>query len=257
MTDLPDSFYVRDGDTFVSTPLTRGPWDVRFQHGGPPAGLLVRALTAPGFQLVRWTIGLLRPIPIAPLTITVDDGRGRTAQRPVAQLFADGVLVAEARGIRIRRTDTGLRPPAPPPAWKAPDDLPVLPFDFFPDPVGYHRAISMRVVHGAWGASPIGVWARVDVPLVAGTPTSPREQLAILADAQSGMCSAVDPAQYGFVNPDLTAYVERDPEPHAGWFGFDIRFTVNATGSGLAQSEVRDGAGVVARTAQSLVIDPR
>ena len=34
---MPDSFYEPDGDRFVSTELTRGPWDPGSQHAGPPA----------------------------------------------------------------------------------------------------------------------------------------------------------------------------------------------------------------------------
>ncbi len=33
-TSLPPSFYQRDGDRFLSTPLTRGPWSNDHQHGG-------------------------------------------------------------------------------------------------------------------------------------------------------------------------------------------------------------------------------
>ena len=37
-------FYVFDGGHFVSSELTRGPWDADAQHAGPPAALLARAL---------------------------------------------------------------------------------------------------------------------------------------------------------------------------------------------------------------------
>src|SRR5688500_11471215 len=40
-----DSFYVPLGDDrWSSTPHTTGPWDPRFQHGGPPSALLGRAV---------------------------------------------------------------------------------------------------------------------------------------------------------------------------------------------------------------------
>ena len=35
--DLPDCLYVPEDDRFAPTGLTRGPWDRRFQHAGPPA----------------------------------------------------------------------------------------------------------------------------------------------------------------------------------------------------------------------------
>src|SRR3954454_13183464 len=44
MTELPTCLYEPDDDDrFVPTGLTRGPWDRRFQHAGPPAALLARA----------------------------------------------------------------------------------------------------------------------------------------------------------------------------------------------------------------------
>ncbi len=40
------AFYLPDGDAFVSTASTRGPWDVQTQHGGPPSALMARAVDA-------------------------------------------------------------------------------------------------------------------------------------------------------------------------------------------------------------------
>ena len=37
-------FYVSEGGRFVSTELTRGPWDPDAQHAGPPAALIAREL---------------------------------------------------------------------------------------------------------------------------------------------------------------------------------------------------------------------
>ncbi len=39
---MPDAFYERDGERFLATELTRGPWDPDAQHAGPPAALLGR-----------------------------------------------------------------------------------------------------------------------------------------------------------------------------------------------------------------------
>jgi hypothetical protein len=45
--------------------------------------------------------------------------------------------------------------------------------------------------------------------------------------------------------------------PVAGWYGFDIRSSANPEGAGLAQSAIRDARGLVARSAQSLVVAAR
>ena len=118
-----------------------------------------------------------------------------------------------------------------------------------------HQAVEMHCAHGEWGATPIGVWGRPRVPLVAGRQDLPRERVLMLADAQSGMGVPLDPDAWSFVNPDLTVYFERDPV--GGWLGFDIRSTACSVGVGLAQSEIRDREGVVGRSAQSLFVAPR
>ena len=39
MPRVPESFYEPDGDHYVATELTRGPWDPGAQHAGPPAAV--------------------------------------------------------------------------------------------------------------------------------------------------------------------------------------------------------------------------
>ena len=66
---MVEAFYAPDGDGFVASDLTRGPWDEQSQHAGPPCALLGRALDLSGAieaaQLVRVTYEIVRPVPIA------------------------------------------------------------------------------------------------------------------------------------------------------------------------------------------------
>ena len=41
---MAESFYEPDGDRYVATELTRGPWDPGAQHAGPPAALIGREI---------------------------------------------------------------------------------------------------------------------------------------------------------------------------------------------------------------------
>lgn len=257
---MHDALYHQDGDAYVATPLCRGPWDDRHQHGGPPAALLAGALARFGdpsaFQLARITIELLRPVPIGRVVVTVTPERqGRQVERLGATLTADDQLILRASAIRIRRMAVDAPPPVADPPWPAPDGLPPFTFSFFRNEVAYHRAVDLRLAYGAWGRTPVGFWARPAVPLVAGRAWLPEERLLVLADAESGMGPPLDPMRWTYLNPDLTVYFER--QPRGEWLGFDIRSVAGPDGMGLSQSAVRDRDGVCARSAQSLIIAPR
>ncbi len=74
---MPAAFFAQDGDRFVPSELTRGPWDPGSQHAGPPSALLARELErldgggdGPRPQVARISYEILRAVPIAPLTLT-------------------------------------------------------------------------------------------------------------------------------------------------------------------------------------------
>ncbi|MEZ4319271.1 MAG: thioesterase family protein [Myxococcota bacterium] len=254
-----ESFYEPDGDALGATALTRGPWDDRFQHGGPPTALLVRGmrqLTGMGQStLARIVVAFHRPVPIGRCVVHArTEHAGRTAQRVSAALEVDGVEVLTATGLCIRKAPVEAFTPAEP-EWPAPEGLAAFTFPFFRNPVGYHTAVELRVASGAFGTTPVRFWARPRVPLVAGEPTSPVEDAVILADAQSGMGLPLPPDRFTFVNPDLTVAFAREPEK--GWMGLDIRSMSGGLGSGLSQSLLSDARGLFGGCSQSLVIAPR
>ena len=84
---MPEAFYERDGDGFVATELTRGPWDPGAQHAGPPSALIGREIErledAEEFQVGRLTFEILRSVPIGPV-------RGRGRDRAAGPARADG-----------------------------------------------------------------------------------------------------------------------------------------------------------------------
>jgi len=94
-----------EADRFLPTELTRGPWSPDAQHGGPPAALLAlcveRHAGGAGTQVVRMTVELLRPVPLAPLAVTVRTLRpGKKVQLVDATLRAGDVEVARATALR-------------------------------------------------------------------------------------------------------------------------------------------------------------
>jgi hypothetical protein len=255
---LPDAFYIPDGDGFVSTVLTRGPWSPKHQHGGPPCALLAGALErAPGgesFFLARVTYDYLKPVPVTRLTLRLEEEKlGRAVQRWTATLAADGEDVLRARGLRIRRRTLEGMPP-PPPAPPLPSGPPYT-FTFFHWQPAYHSALELHFQRGTWGDRDIFTWARPRVPLVQGRPLSGVERVAVIADAESGLCPPLAIDGYTFVNPDLTLVLDREPEGE--WVGLHAVSTASSIGLGVAQAGLYDARGQVGRSAQTLVVEPR
>src|SRR5262245_49280486 len=166
------AFFVPDGERFVSTVSTRGPWSRDFQHGGPPAALLTRALeqaAGDGVLLTRVTFDFVRPVPLATLAVRAEVVRaGAKVRRLRAELTtADGTPLVQATAVALRTA-------AVLPATLGDDGPPPFPlehaapfqFDFFPDPVGYQTAMETRVASGTWGKGPMVAWMRPRVALV-------------------------------------------------------------------------------------------
>jgi len=257
---LPTSFYVRDGDLFVPTALCIGPWSEAAQHGGPPSALLVGALERFGegpdvWFLARFMNELVRPVPMAPLRVTVEPiALGRKVQRIAATLSAGDTLVARATALRIRRAPIDLPVPIEP-RLPPPESAPLTPFNFFTVEVGYHRAIEVRIARGVWAQGPVTGWMRARVPLLAGEETSPWERVVTVADAESGLCPPLPPDRYAFPNPDLVVTLDR--EPAGEWIGLDVRSVARPHGAGIAESALHDVEGPIGRSVQTLVIEPR
>ena len=76
-----DAIFRVDGNHVTTSPYAAGPWDPNMQHGSPPAALVAWAAEAMPTQvpmrIARVSVDLMRPVPVAPLTIeTRDPARG-------------------------------------------------------------------------------------------------------------------------------------------------------------------------------------
>src|SRR5437867_7755038 len=192
---MTDAFYVPDGDAFVATVHTRGPWSPRHQHGGPPAALLARAIAAqaPGFVITRVTVDFLLPVPIDRLAVRVEALRaGAKVQRLVARLLHGDRPVAQALAALVRPAAVAVASPANDPPLPPPESGRPFEFPFFNDPVSYHAAMETRLARGEWGSGRVAAWMRQRLPLVAGTDTSPLERVPVAADSGSGASAAIE-----------------------------------------------------------------
>ncbi len=259
-----EAFYERDGDRFVASELTRGPWDRRFQHGGPVAALLARTLASAlpdgdTFRLARIVVELARPAPIAAFRARAELlHSGRRVATTQAELIEGERLVARARGLFLSERELEPAPPPPeaiPRLVPSPDESAPLVLPFFVEPVGYHTAMELRLAHGRFGSGTIACWMRMRVALVAGEPDRPEARALVCADSGNGVSMYLDPARWTFVNADLIVSLSR--LPRGEWIGLEARTLVEEAGVGLADTALHDAAGQIGRGTQSLVIEPR
>ena len=256
---MPEALFIRDGDIFHPTPLTAGPWSPDAQHGGPPAALLTGAIdrlpTEVPMLLARVTVDLLRPVPLAPLTVETEIVRpGRRVQLVTAVLRHDDQQVAVARGLKIRMTDLDLpfastanRPSAPE------EGRPVALFD---DPGAFAaEGVEIRMLEGDFSKpGPGRAWLRLRVPLIEGEETTGVERVAAAADFGNGVSNLIgDIADWLFINPDLEVRMSRPPSGE--WIYLDSVSQVHSTGTGLSTSVLGDEQGLLGVAAQSLYVD--
>ena len=257
------AFYEPDGDGFVATALTRGPWDRGAQHAGPPAALLGRALEelpeAEDFQVCRITFEIMRSIPIGPVEVAARIVRpGRRVQLLEGELRVDGEVLMMARAWRLRTAAVDLPAEAvaipPGPALPAEPGPP----NFFPtgESEGYHTAMEVRFVSGAFTEiGPATAWLRMRVPLVGDEPPSPLQRVLVAADVGNGISAAVDFRRFVFVNVDLTVQLERLPEGE--WVCVDAVTLPQSRGNATAESTLSDERGRIGRALQTLLVSER
>ncbi|HEX6517277.1 MAG TPA: thioesterase family protein [Nocardioidaceae bacterium] len=255
-------FYVPDGqDGFLAQPATASPWGPDSQHGGPPAALLTRAIErlgeAPRRTIGRFTMELLGPVPVGPLAVSATVLRpGRSVELRAATLVDRALSrpVATATAWMFPDTADGPRPGTEPPGHAPEDGQPHTRPPQWSG--GYLDAVEWRWVKGSvWQSGPAVVWMRPRVGLVEGETTSPLQRLMACADSASGVSAELEPSEWGFQNTELTVHVLRPPVGE--WLCLDAVTTLGPGRVGTAVSEVYDGQGLVARTAQALLVARR
>jgi hypothetical protein len=254
------AFYIPAGAQFKSTELTRGPWSHDHQHAGPPSALLAAMVERglpPSMRIARLTVEILRPVPIAPLDVSVQVLRaGKSVQWLTADLSgADGTALARAHALCIRVTQLALPVSGDPidDPVASPEESKPFEFNFFTADVGYQTGMEGRLARGEVGKGPVAMWMRMRYPLIEGEAPSPVQRVMIAADSGNGVSQVLDPRKFTFVNPDLTVYLHR--RPAGEWVCLDARTIVQERGIGLADTRLLDEQGPIGRSVQSLMID--
>ena len=257
------ALFVADGDAFVPTDHSRGPWDPEALHGGPVAALLARAVDQHEVdpdhpvRVARMTLELLRPVPVKPLSLVTRTVRpGRKVQLVETTIAADEQPLSRMLALRIRsdsiEVPDGAPGEVPPPVESATKQG--LGRDWgWP---GFHNAVELRYVKGAMGEpGPATVWIRLNVPVLEGEAPTPLIRLAAASDFGNGVSSHLAWDTHLFINPDLTIYVNRPPEGE--WVCLDAFTYYGPDGIALAESALYDTRGRIGRAVQALLVDRR
>ena len=259
------AYQALENGAYGSTGLTRGPWHPEHQHAGPPIALVARSIERAAAALdlthvARLTANLLRPIPIAELSVEVQtEYAGRNVAHFSARLHAGAKEVARFTAVAQREAALVLPPDLPghplPQAPRSVEQSRAARFPFATELIGYPDLIESRLAQGVFFRGPCAVWFRMRYPLVAGEEPSALQRVAVAADSSNGISAILDFGSYIFVNSDLTVNLLRQAEGE--WICIDARTLLGPNGGGLAEARIFDALGLVGRSTQSLAVRSR
>ncbi len=260
---LPPAMFLSDGDGFVGTALARGPWDEGAAHGGPVAALIGRAVERhepdPTLVTVRYTIELLRPVPLAGIVVRTTTVRPGRRVRLIGVSIDDraGTEVARATVLQVRAAadDAPATTHDGPPAFPPPEASHAA-FGLAPDRIGITSAVELRsAVGSAVEPGPATYWFRVHKPLVDDEPITPLTRALIAADFGNGIASVTSILTHVFINPDLTVHLHRLPAGE--WVANDARTWLLPGGAARAEATLLDPDGPIGTATQHLYVAAR
>jgi hypothetical protein len=267
---VPESFFTPDGDAYVATEATRGPWDPGAQHAGPPAALIGREIERLGggrmgggeggpAQVGRITYEIMRSVPIARLRVEAEIVRpGRRVELASATLTDEGgEPLVRARAWRLRTEEVDFEAPSGfPPLPQGPDQAEPGTFPDIGYDVGYHSAMEYRFVQGGFTElGPATVWMRMGLPLLRDEQPTPLQRVLIAADSGNGVSVTLDWSRYLFINVDLSVHLHRMPAGE--WVCLDAVTLPESNGVGIADTRLFDERGAIGRGVQTLLVADR
>lgn len=251
-------FFRRDGERFVPTPVSRGPWDPKSLHGRVVIGLLGREIERrfgdPTFAPARLTVDMYRLPDLSPIEVVVRPIREGSRLRLIeAELFSGGKSSARATCQFLRRTDP---PPGrvwSPSNWDAP-----APHDI-PEPDDRRGGLggmwATRPIAGAFGdVGPRRLWMSEMRELIEGEAWTPFARVAVAADFASPFANAGD-AGLGYINSDVTLYLARVPVGE--WIGFEVVDHQASEGVAFGACALYDEAGRIGQASVAALAQRR
>jgi len=231
-----EAFFRREGDAYLPTPASRGPWNPNSLHGRVIIGLVGYELEhthgGPEWMPARLTVDMYRLPDFSPITaVTRVVREGKRIKLVDCELISGGKSVARGTCQFLIRSENAPGKTWSPPKWDAPlpDALPTPPPGQFGE-----RMWKMRNVSDWFGSSESrrGAWMAEIREIVEGAPLTPFNRVAVAADFTSPLANRADNT-LGYINTDVTVYLHRLPVGE--WIGFE-RTNHHAT-DGVAMGE--------------------
>jgi hypothetical protein len=259
---MPESLFVREGDGYLPTDATLGPWGNDLLHGGAVSALattLMEDAGDPEYTSLRFNADFVRALPLRPLHVAVRELRkGRRLEVLECDIEEEGRLVARCSLMRVRAEPLRLPEGAPIAREEPPADSPET---FHPAPRFFPErsfflgsGIEMRVPGVGVFAGGVG-WFRLLLPAVPGRDPSPMARAAAAADFGNGISGFSDgpiEQSLAFPNADLAVHLARPPEGE--WVRLQATSDWRPDGYGLTRSQLADADGPIGTAEQSLVL---
>ncbi len=251
MSDKPEPFFHRDGDTYMPTLMANGWWRPTGNlHARVMIGLFAhvieRQFGEPDFQPARLTVDLYRLPELDPITVATrlvrEGGRIKMIE---AELFSGGLSSARASCQLLRR---GQQPEASVwsrPSWDAPPPAQVA-----PPPKPFTDKWEMRpilppgsaITDGLRAPGPRRTWLREVRALIGGEPLTPFSRVATGVDYTSPTANSSETG-LDFINSDVTLYLQRLPVGE--WIGYEVTDHQSTDGVALGHCILHDSQGPI------------
>jgi hypothetical protein len=253
-----EPFFVRDGDRFIPTSMSRGPWNQTSLHGRVVIGLLGREIERrhgdSEFMPARLTVDMYRLPDLSPAEVVTRVVReGRRIKVIDAEFISGGVSMARATCQLLRRTHNPEGNIWSPPPWDAPSPADIVPPDDSRGSLGGMWKI--RPISGGMGT--LGsrrLWMSEVRDLVEGDPLTPFARVAVGCDFASPFANAGDKG-LAYINSDVTLYLHRLPVTQ--WVGYEVVNHQATDGVAIGECYLHDERGPIGSAAVTALAQVR
>jgi Acyl-CoA thioesterase C-terminal domain/Acyl-CoA thioesterase N-terminal domain len=247
-----DPFFHQEGEAFVPTDDSRGPWNHDSLHGRVLLGLLGHALeTQYGgaeFLSSRLTVDMFRLARWEPVMVSTRPIReGNRIKVVEGTLMSSGKEIARGVMTLLRRAEDPEGKVWGPEDW---DVTPAAAIEPNPPPkAGWAPMWDSREITGrSFGGPDVKqkrVWIRENRVLVDEVPLTPFMRAALAADFTHPLANSGTKG-LEFINADVTLYLHREPLDE--WLGFEVLAHHSSQGIAVGECMLYDANGAFGRS---------